>query len=815
MNFTHRTLKGALIVVIWQAVLAGILSVRADADDFKKVDDPVSRLRPWTSQDSIAVRYFDYTSLLASPDGKYFFLICYYGVVATDKVATDLIVYSADTVRNAFAQSLPPQVVKPLRTLTRYDDSGKYITSIFDPKWESDSSTISFRAIGDDGKAQVYAFDIRSGETKALTDWPEGVGEAPQHDPGFISATLPRAERADTKLDYPVHVVTPKDIERTRSAGDTTESEASMVTWVSFRGRPRWEVKIGEYAPAYPLQLSPDGRYAIQVRTLHDIPASWGAYDRVNVKAPGQNQVEQFVLIDGERETARSLLDAPIGEYTRMGLQAFLRPDSILGTQVFWSADSKHVVLFGAALPLDGKDEMEHRHASYIVDYDMEKQTTAILEPLEAPTADGQSMQYVRRVDLLNVGHEILVEHGMDGKPGPSTIYVFTGNRWERQSVDASRKLPLGLREKWTMQIKKGYRENLMLGGGVEVFAKESMNEPPMLFATDGRRSIPLTTPDPALKGIILAHQEPFEWSLPDGNKVTGGLLLPENHNTPVPLVIQVYRYDNNLFRPDGPGRSPYAAQQLVGRGMAVLNVPLIEKNKGQGTIQEGPAFSALVESAADELARRGLIDRKRVALIGFSRAAGQILLAITHPGKYPPVAAVLDDGVGPAYQQYLFNAATGYSVVTFEREAGGNFWENKNSWLNHDATFTADQVQTPALIAMHSKTPSYSLITASQIFGALTLTRRPFEYLYFPDAGHGLNRPWQRIASQETTLDWISFWAQDYEDPDLRKSEQYGRWHFIKNEWERQRAWESAGHPAGSRPPNDFKRPDREANPG
>ena len=70
-----------------------------------------------------------------------------------------------------------------------------------------------------------------------------------------------------------------------------------------------------------------------------------------------------------------------------------------------------------------------------------------------------------------------------------------------------------------------------------------------------------------------------------------------------------------------------------------------------------------------------------------------------------------------------------------------------------------------------------------------------------FPEGGHGLEMPRERFASQEATVDWMSFWLQGYEDPDPAKAEQYKRWRVMQADWEKQKAREAAGHPAGSTP--------------
>ena len=41
--------------------------------------------------------------------------------------------------------------------------------------------------------------------------------------------------------------------------------------------------------------------------------------------------------------------------------------------------------------------------------------------------------------------------------------------------------------------------------------------------------------------------------------------------------------------------------------------------------------------------------------------------------------------------------------------------------------------------------------------------------------------KSWDRVVSQEGTLDWFCFWLKREEDPDPAKADQYGRWRELR----------------------------------
>ena len=63
------------------------------------------------------------------------------------------------------------------------------------------------------------------------------------------------------------------------------------------------------------------------------------------------------------------------------------------------------------------------------------------------------------------------------------------------------------------------------------------------------------------------------------------------------------------------------------------------------------------------------------------------------------------------------------------------------------------------------------------EVITGLSRLNKPVELLYIPGGVHVLEKPWDRIASQQGDVDWFCFWLNGEEDPDPAKAEQYARW--------------------------------------
>jgi hypothetical protein len=83
------------------------------------------------------------------------------------------------------------------------------------------------------------------------------------------------------------------------------------------------------------------------------------------------------------------------------------------------------------------------------------------------------------------------------------------------------------------------------------------------------------------------------------------------------------------------------------------------------------------------------------------------------------------------------------------------------------------DKLETP--LRIQSLDPASLLSDWHWFFGPTTLGK-PVELLDIPDGTHILQKPWDRMLSQQGNLDWFCFWLKGEEDPDPTKAEQYAR---------------------------------------
>ncbi|MGH3426124.1 MAG: prolyl oligopeptidase family serine peptidase, partial [Terriglobales bacterium] len=280
-----------------------------------------------------------------------------------------------------------------------------------------------------------------------------------------------------------------------------------------------------------------------------------------------------------------------------------------------------------------------------------------------------------------------------------------------------------------------------------------------------------LWDPNPQLKSMALGEASVFRWRDTSGHRWVAGLLKPPNYSTGerYPLVIQTHGFTPTEFITDGSYTTAFAARPLAACGIVVLQTE--DNNTHIATARESTDQLMGYASAIKELDGLGLIDPKRVGIIGFSRTGYYVEAALVEKPQLF-AAASFADGSQESYLQALFwdVTATEASHIYSAPPYGAGLQE----WTRRAPGFRLNRVRAPVIMTMIGPT---SLIFGWEMYASLQLQKKAVDLVYIPEGRHVLQKPLERLASQQTTVDWFRFWLQGYEDPASTKGEQYRRW--------------------------------------
>jgi dipeptidyl aminopeptidase/acylaminoacyl peptidase len=307
----------------------------------------------------------------------------------------------------------------------------------------------------------------------------------------------------------------------------------------------------------------------------------------------------------------------------------------------------------------------------------------------------------------------------------------------------------------------------------------QSSNVPPNPALVDlGTAKIhPLANINPQMESITVGHVTEMRWTNKYGAETTGYLLKPFDYvaGKHYPLLIILYGFEGK-FVTQAEWLSSYPAQAFARDGFAVLmtNYPPYDNWKGKsfarGSVAEAYSPLASIEAAVNQFVREGLVDSRRLGIMGISYGGFLTEFAITHSTMFK-VASLVDGGGYSPTGYWLGNHNT---EENDERILGGPpVGKTLANWLTFSPALNADKVTGPVLMGFNNHEAFYGL----EMKSALERAGVPVEFWVYPGEGHIFTTPEHRFISMQRNLDWFNYWLQDKEDPDAAKHDQYLRW--------------------------------------
>lgn len=671
-----------------------------------------------------------------SPNGRQFVMVLKKGNVEKNTNDYSMLLFLSDKI---FDSPVP-------KTVASFSSSSNR-EAINSMQWLADNDTVLFLGERPGETTQVYSVRCSSGQITQLTHQTRNV---------ITFSASAYGERIVFGIENPTQDIVD---EKTLRDGYHVSSErlADLIAGhmpVCCQQLFFLDAGEGTLRPLHvqgklwqdPLQLyiSPDGQYLVLKTNAATFPTLWSEYTNKDLKellalkvpkGSPTSYIDRYELIDIPNDSSRYLLDSPAGAFS----------------EVVWSPDSQSVIAAGVFLPLNVQDAAELAA----------RKTQMFTVEIKIPGLDIVTMA---DHDLKLLGWDLKQQvlrfrktrdENLSGTADALVYYRKQGSRWETvtsEIVGSASVLP-------------------------DIRVEQDLNMPPKVVAASSRirQTAVLFDPNPQFTEIAFGRVEDVSWIGGGGRVVHGGLYLPPDYiaGRHYPLVIQTHGFDRHGFWIDGSFTTGFASQPLAARGVVVLQVP--DSHDAIGKPEEARLMVETYEKAIDFLDRRGIVDRSRVGIIGFSRTCFYVKYMLTH-SRYRLAVAVVDDGIDGGYFSYL---AFPHLDDHYDRLLGAApFGLGLSTWLKRSPGFLLDKVHTPLRIQANGPE---SLLEEWHWFAGLSRLSQAVDFVYLPEGDHILEKPWERLVSQQGNVDWLCFWLKGEEDPDPTKIQQYVRWRNLR----------------------------------
>lgn len=551
-----------------------------------------------------------------------------------------------------------------------------------------------------------------------------------------------------------------------------------FFTWVVRGGKERRIPSSGPTIDDYrhhPFALSPNGRVLVELLPVRHLEAGWSHYqvpgssEQIRINDPStaslfnMEHLLQYALINLTTGKVTPLINAPSA--------------STLGSAdlsiAAWSKSGERILITSTFLPqkISGESDGDIALAPcaaavvHIRAHDAQCVAVSQFNP-KKQQADSQASAELIDARFGESDHDIVLYFLEKGKLR-AVNYEYKEGQWKRISSNEV----LNYRS-------AGLRGDENPAAGLSLLVKQDLNSPPTLWATDSRAgdSREIWNPNPQLHSVVHGEASVFHWKDRSGYEWVGGLVKPVGYipGRRYPLVIQTHGFQPDEFLSDGSYTTAMAAMPLASEGIMVLQVP--DRRDHSGTDREASDHVISFEAAIDKLTAEGMIDSARVGLIGFSRTCYYAVNALVQDPSLYAVATVADgvDGSYMEHRLYLANMGNWDIGIYGGPPNGPGFLK----WVEGAPDFHLDTVKAP--LRIEAIGPA-SLLGEWELYSSLKEQNKPVDLIYIRNGQHILQKPRNRVVSQQGNVDWFRFWLQGYQDPDPSKKEQYKRWEHLE----------------------------------
>jgi dipeptidyl aminopeptidase/acylaminoacyl peptidase len=292
------------------------------------------------------------------------------------------------------------------------------------------------------------------------------------------------------------------------------------------------------------------------------------------------------------------------------------------------------------------------------------------------------------------------------------------------------------------------------------VFVRGDAAHPAEVFTAraDGSNFKRLTDHNgPLLDALDLSLAEGFTFKGADGDDVSGWLVKPPgfDQKKKYPVAFLIHGGPQGAWHDEWHARWNYALFSAPGFAVVAIN-PRGSTGYGQKFTDQisqdwtGRVYDDLMKGLDHALATYPFLDGDRVAAAGGSYGGFMVNWIAGHTDRFK--ALVSHAGVFDLTSKY----GTTEELWFPEWEFGGTPWDRPEHYREHSPSGFVANFKTPTLVIHGAQDFRVPDAQGLGMFTALQRRGVPSRYLFFPDEGHWILKPANRVVWWNEVLGWL-----------------------------------------------------------
>ncbi len=267
-------------------------------------------------------------------------------------------------------------------------------------------------------------------------------------------------------------------------------------------------------------------------------------------------------------------------------------------------------------------------------------------------------------------------------------------------------------------------------------------------------------------KEFRLGTRELVQWNSVDGAAIEGVLIKPADYDPSrkYPLLVVIHGGPTGVDRLTLAADRYYPMERFAAKGALIL------RPNYRGSAGYGEKFRSLnvrnlglgdyedVISGVDSLIAKGLVDKDRVASMGWSEGGYISAFITTYSDRFRAVSV----GAGISdWMTYYVNT----DIHPFTRQyLKATPWEDPEIYKKTSPITYVNRAKTPTLIQQGDQDKRVPPPDSYELYQALKDRGVPTKLIFYKGFGHQINKPKQQRAVMDENYEWFSkyIWGEE-----------------------------------------------------
>jgi dienelactone hydrolase len=304
----------------------------------------------------------------------------------------------------------------------------------------------------------------------------------------------------------------------------------------------------------------------------------------------------------------------------------------------------------------------------------------------------------------------------------------------------------------------------------IYAYVKESFENSPNIFIAGAKLNDAkqVTTTNPFQNRYAWGHAEVIEYQSDRGQKLLSALFYPANYQSgrTYPMIVNLYEHRSDEVRGYSvPSlRTDYNAAVFTSLGYFVLAPDLSYRPRepGVSTVEE-------VSPAVRKTIQMGLVDPKRIGVVGHSTGAFEAQFLATHTNLF--AAAIASSGIADWLSNYGDNhwrsgvAETDHAEICCQRMEVP-FWDDMDAYIRNSSLFGVHDMTTPLLLVSGDADGSVDWHQSKELYNAARRAQKNVVFLVYPGEDHFFQKTSNQLDFHQRIVEWLGHYLKDEPAP-------------------------------------------------